>query len=63
MQGTYDTFKRLAAGRYASESGRTIIEHADRYHEDGAKGWWVYVDGAATAVCHSLREALEYRWE
>lgn len=63
MQGTYNTFKRLAAGRYTSESGRTIIEHADRFHEDGSTGWWAYIDGEAVSVHHTLADALQYRWE
>ena len=63
--GAYTTFTSPQAGRWVSESGLTIIEKCPELGSAicGAS-WWVYGNnGESMAVFHTLREALELRWD
>tara|TARA_R110001592_G_scaffold159899_3_gene391773 strand:+ start:696 stop:908 length:213 start_codon:yes stop_codon:yes gene_type:complete len=66
-KGKYQDFFKIEAGRYRSKSGKTIIENAALFHEDGSTGWWAeekvggrweWVD-----VYNSLKEALSFKWK
>ena len=39
-KGKYTDFIKVEKGRYKSKSGKSIIEYAPYFHEDGSKGWW-----------------------
>lgn len=62
-KGKYQDFLKIGEGRYKSRSGLTVIENASLYHEDGSKGWWVYVKGSAEDVFSTLKEAISFKWK
>jgi len=63
--GTYGTFTSTQAGVWVSASGQTTIEqNRELGSAIGGATWWVIeANWDFIAVFHTLREALEMRWD